>query len=64
MSDVKTKSVTEVFRDGKTIQAALTRAVQEAVLMHKRIGNPIATWRDGKVVWLQPDEIPEPPKRD
>jgi hypothetical protein len=28
--------------------------------MRKRAGNPIAIWRDGKVVWLAPEEIPVP----
>lgn len=29
--------------------------------MHKRIGNPIAVWRDGKVVIVPPEEIEIPP---
>ena len=36
-------------------------AAQEAVLsalrQHKLAGNPVAAWRDGKVVMVQPDEI-------
>jgi hypothetical protein len=34
------------------------RAVRHALLDHKRAGNPVATWKDGRVVLLQPDEIP------
>jgi hypothetical protein len=26
--------------------------------MHRRLGNPIAVWRDGRVVWIPPDQIP------
>lgn len=37
-------------------------AVREAVLRHKRLGNPIAVWRDGRVVWLAPHEIPAEPE--
>ena len=40
------------------ILAAMRRAVREALLEHKRLGNPIAVWREGRVVWLAPDEIP------
>lgn len=36
---------------------AARRAVREALLMHKRLGNPVAVARDGKVVILEPDEI-------
>jgi hypothetical protein len=31
--------------------------VQDALREHKAFGNPIAIWRDGKVVILPPDEI-------
>ena len=43
--------------DAKAIEAVLRRAVNQALLMHKRAGNPIATWKDGKVVWIPPEEI-------
>ena len=39
------------------IGEALQRAVNNALLMHKRLGNPIATWKDGKVVIVPPEEI-------
>ena len=42
---------------GKEIEGILRCAVREALLMHKRAGNPVAVWRDGKVVLLQPEEI-------
>jgi len=43
------------------VLAAARRATAEAVRMHKKLGNPIAVWRDGKVVILPPEEIPESP---
>ncbi len=39
------------------IDAAVRRAVREAVLMHARLGNPVCTSKDGKVVWLSPQEV-------
>jgi hypothetical protein len=40
---------------------SLTRAMQimvrEAVLEHKAAGNPVAAWRDGRVVLLRPEEL-------
>lgn len=47
--------------DGDRIDSALRAAVRAAVQDHKRAGNPIAVWRDGRVVWLSPEEIPDPP---
>jgi hypothetical protein len=49
-----------ILSDTDRIERALRRAVQEALRMHKRVGNPIAVWRDGQVVWLAPEEIPVP----
>jgi len=44
-------------RYSEEINGAYERAVREALLMHKRAGNPVPIERDGKLVWLQPDEI-------
>lgn len=44
----------------KEIEEILQRAVNHALLMHKRLGNPIATWKDGKVVIIPPEEIVVP----
>ncbi len=44
--------------DGKEIDAALQRAVREALLRHKKLGNPVAISRDDRVVIVPPEEIP------
>jgi hypothetical protein len=36
---------------------ALRLAAQDARRFHKRLGNPIATWRNGQVVWIRPEDI-------
>ena len=48
----------ERLRDIRLIEQALARAVREALRRHKQAGNPIAVWRDGRVVWLEPQDIP------
>jgi len=45
----------------KEIERVFRLAVNDALLMHKRLGNPIATWSDGKVVIVPPEEIVVPP---
>jgi hypothetical protein len=42
---------------GEAIEQVLRHAVQHALLMHKRLGNPVAIWQDGKVIVIPPDEI-------
>jgi hypothetical protein len=47
-----------MFRESTEIEEALRRAVREALIRHKKLGNSIAVWRDGKVVIVPPEEIP------
>ena len=54
----KRPSIHELFEDGREIDEALRRAVKAALLRHKKLGNPIAVWRDGEVVEIPPEEIP------
>ena len=56
--------IDEKFRLGWPIDRALERAVNEAIRRHKRLGEPIAVLRDGQVVVLSADEIPEPPAEE
>lgn len=41
------------------VRRALRAAIQEALQYHKRVGNPVAIWRDGKVAWVDPRDIPD-----
>jgi len=52
------KSIDELFREGSQIDSALKKAVREALVSHKQAGNPVVVWRDNKIVWLEPEEIP------
>ena len=42
---------------GKAVEEVFRRAVRHALRMHKRAGNPIAVWRNGRVVIIPPEEI-------
>jgi monomeric isocitrate dehydrogenase len=50
-------SIDQIFQEGTLIDNALKQAVQEALVRHKQSGHPIVVWRDGKIVWIQPEEI-------
>ena len=58
MNEPKHKTIDEIFVDGTLIDLALKQAVQEALWRHKQAGNPVVAWRDGKIVWIRPEEIP------
>ncbi len=45
--------------DSAVIEQAIRESVRDAVRLHKRAGQPMVVWRDGRVVWLSPDELPD-----
>ncbi len=49
--------IAERIADRAAVQEALGEAVLHAILTHAKLGYPVATWRDGKVVWISPEEI-------
>jgi hypothetical protein len=44
--------------DLERIERALRAAVRNALLRHKRDGDPVVVWREGRVVSLPPEQIP------
>jgi hypothetical protein len=57
MSEPARRSIAELLADRALITEAIARAVREAVLQHARAGHPVAEGRDGKVIWVPPQEI-------
>jgi hypothetical protein len=57
MSEPTRPPLAELLADRTAIAAAIQSAIQQAIIAHAKAGNPVATWEDGKVVWLQPEEI-------
>ncbi|MHB1559911.1 MAG: hypothetical protein ACYC61_20875 [Isosphaeraceae bacterium] len=52
-----------ILLDGRSIQRAQKHAWRDAMIRHKRLGQPIVVWREGKVVWIPAEEI-EVPRED
>ena len=50
-------SAMERVNDLPRILDAMREAVREALLRHKQAGHPVAAWQDGRVVWIQPEDI-------
>jgi hypothetical protein len=57
MSEPSESSIAERLADHTRIEAAIKRAMREAVLASARAGCPVVGWRDGKVVWVSPEEV-------
>jgi hypothetical protein len=55
-TELEAESAADELLHDRIVEAA-GRAVQEAIRDHKRAGNPIAEWRDGRVVLVPPERI-------
>lgn len=47
----------ELMKDDAGVTAAIAKGVREAIRRHKLLGQSIVVWKDGKVVWIQPEDI-------
>ena len=63
MSKQPKENLTSDYFSARAIEIGnvFQRAVNDALRMHKRLGNPIATWKNGQVVIVPPEEIVIPP---
>jgi hypothetical protein len=57
MSSEPKRDIEEILECDEVIDEAVRSAVRDALRFHKALGNPIAEWRDGRVVWIQPEDI-------
>jgi len=55
----KKRSIEDILSDDEAITRALAEGIQAALRMHKKMGNPVCGWKDGKIVWLKPEDIPD-----
>lgn len=54
----KTKTLESIFSDDARSGALAQEAVLDALREHKRNGQSVVVWQDGKVVTLAPEDIP------
>jgi hypothetical protein len=47
----------ELLEEAEPLTAAAREAVRETLTVHKKLGNSIVVWRDGRVVIVPPEEI-------
>lgn len=57
MSEKKAVDIGRIIREGTLVDEAIRKAIRDAMLMHKKLGDPVVGWKDGKVVWIPADQI-------
>ena len=53
----KHSSPAKLSAENETVEQAMRRAVEQALLTHKRAGNTVAAWKDGRVVLVSAENI-------
>jgi hypothetical protein len=57
MIDSQPRKDNSHWGESELIEDAIRRAVRDAVVTHAKLGRAVPVARDGKVVWLSPEEI-------
>jgi hypothetical protein len=47
-----------IMNDSEQVRAIIQSGINEALLKHKQAGNPVCGWKNGKVFWVEPENIP------
>ena len=63
MNEKSEDKISRIMRDPKKIREVLQGAIKEALLKHKQAGNPVCSGKDGKVFWVQPEDILSDPNK-
>lgn len=58
--NARAASLSDRLADSRLTERAFSLAVSHALAQHKRAGNPVAEWRDGKVVRVAAEDIVVP----
>jgi hypothetical protein len=57
-TDIENDPIRRVLNDSTMVTKIIQAGIKEALLKHKKLGNSVCEWRDGKVVTIPPEEIP------
>ncbi len=51
-------NISKILNDSKKVTKIIQAGIKAALMKHKQAGNPICEWRDNKIVWIPPEQIP------
>lgn len=51
-------NIPKILEDQDRVVKAIQKGIKDALLKHKQAGNPVCGWKDGKVIWVSPENIP------
>lgn len=61
-SHINEDHISKILNDPKKVTQIIQAGIKAALIKHKQTGNPICEWRDDKIVWISPEQIPDEKK--
>lgn len=49
--------ISKIMNDSEKVRQIIQSAINDALLKHKQAGNSVCELRNGKVVWIKPQDI-------
>lgn len=49
--------ISKILNDAEKVREIIQSGIHAALLKHKQAGNPVCTWKNGKVIWVSPQNI-------
>jgi hypothetical protein len=49
--------ISKIMNDPEEVRKILQSAINDALLKHKLADNPVCGFKDGKIFWVQPQDI-------
>jgi len=56
------KDIAQIFSERTQVDEALARAGRDAIQRHREAGLTLPVFRNGRTVWVQPEELEEKQK--
>jgi hypothetical protein len=55
---IKNDQISRILGDSNKVREIIQSGINKALLKHKQAGNPVCGWKNGKVYWIKPENIP------
>ena len=49
--------ISKIMNNPKKVREIIQSGINDALRKHKLAGNPVCGWKNGKVFWVQPEDI-------
>ena len=50
--------ISQIMNDPKKVRDIIQSGIDAALLKHKQAGNPVCEWKNNKIIWIAPENIP------